>query len=111
MSCPRDGAAESSRVLNAPDTRCNALVGESSDESPAAPQLAHREHQLIAPLADRQIDRVILGIHDSEEAGVAEALRAPSPEQDPAIQEDAHLVGVAEGELAGPLAVRVDDGP
>src|SRR6185369_5012542 len=50
--------------------------GEAGDESPAAAQLAHREHQLVAPLLQGEVDRVVLRIDDPEEGGVAEVLSA-----------------------------------
>ena len=63
------------------------------------------------PLLQRQVHRVVVRAHDAEERRVAEVLRAPPAVQDLPVQEDAHLVAVAERELLHLGPVGDDRGP
>src|SRR6476660_397975 len=78
---------------------------EAADEAPAAAELAEREDELVAALAERQVDGVVLRVDDAEEARVAEALRAAAAPQDPAVQEDADVVAVPDLQLLHLVAV------
>ena len=63
------------------------------------------------PFLSGRYTRVVLGVDDPEEPGVAEVLGAAAALQDPAVQEHADLVAVADLELFHLVAVGVDVGP
>src|SRR3954452_13661224 len=83
---------------SSPWTR-SARLTEPRDEPPPATQLAQRQHQLVGPLPERQVDRVVIRRDDPQESRVAERLRATSPVENPSVEEHADLVAVAEREL------------
>src|SRR5258708_3200501 len=82
---------------------------ESTDESPAPAEFPDRHHQFIAPFLERQVNRVVLRIDDTEESRVAEILRAATPEKNPAIQKDADVVAVANVKLFHLITLGFDD--
>src|SRR5438270_1253876 len=61
-------------------------IDEPGHEAPSPTQLAHRQHELIRALAQREVHRVILRIHDAEERRIAEILRAAAAIEDPAVE-------------------------
>src|SRR4051812_39893620 len=100
------------RRHNAPGTGCHWLPGrapeprprsarlsESRDEPPPATQLAQRQHQLVDPFPERQIDRVVIRRDDPEKSRVPKRLRATTPVENPSVEEHTDLVAVAQREL------------
>src|SRR5882724_3585841 len=83
---------------------------QPADEPPPAAELADGERQLVAPLLQWKVDRVVLRIDDAEKPGIAEPLGAPARVENLPVQEDAHVVAVADEELLHLIAVRIDDG-
>jgi hypothetical protein len=45
-------------------------VPQAADESPAAAQLGESQHQIVAPLLQRQMDGVVLRLDDAEKPGM-----------------------------------------
>src|SRR5690242_3531543 len=92
-------------------TRSSIDLRQAADEAPAAAQFADRQHQLIAAFLQRQVDGIILWVHDAQEPGIAEALRAAPAVEDLAVEEDAYVIAVADLELLHLVAVRIDGRP
>ena len=53
-------------------------VRQAADESPATPELADRQHQLVATLPQWKVDGVVFGVDDAKEPGVVESSRQPA---------------------------------
>ena len=62
----------------------------------------------IRTFLERQIQGVVLGIDDAEEARIAKVLRAAATVENRPVQEDAHIVAVSEEELLDLIAIRLD---
>src|SRR4029434_4941113 len=101
----------SSQCLHESESVCSFFrVGEAADKTPAAAQLADGQHQFVASLLQRKVYSVVFRIHDAEETGVAEILRASAAKKNLAVQEDAHVVAVSDVEFFHLVAIRIDRG-
>src|SRR4051812_4007903 len=95
---------------SSPWTR-SARLTEPRDEPPPATQLAERQHQVVSPFPERQVDRVVIGRDDPEKSRVPKRLRATPPVENPSVEEHADLVAVAQRELPHLVLVGRDRGP
>ena len=64
----------------------------------------------FAPFFSGRVHRVVLGIHNPQEARVAEALRTPAPVENPPVQKDADVVRVPDIELLHLVSIGLDGG-
>src|ERR1035438_4865997 len=86
-------------------------VRQPPNKSPSPANLAHRQHQFIAPLPQWQVDRVVFRVNNAEESRVAEILCASATIENLTIQKHADVVAITDVEFLHLVAVGIDIRP